>query len=205
MTNRDREEQARTRRTIGVEGEKVPFEWTRKNIRPARICKWTGESSATNRLSQIVPLLGRFRGHDAIVLKIVTHGGDHRDFFTRDFLRHTWLSIECFFFFFFFFNNYQISRRNGFLINNATGIWDYIVMMIGDLFAEEWILTPSSNFFRKENLKELKIFLEVEWKKFKSDFERLRKVSANFIIDCEPRFAQYANSRAINDRFIFNK
>lgn len=37
----------------------------------------------------------------------------------------------------FFFNNYQISRRNGFLINNATGIWDYIVMMIGDLFAEE--------------------------------------------------------------------
>lgn len=89
MTNRDREEQARTRRTIGVEGEKVPFEWTRKNIRPARICKWTGESSATNRLSQIVPLLGRFRGHDAIVLEIVTHGGDHRDFFTRDFLRHT--------------------------------------------------------------------------------------------------------------------
>lgn len=38
---------------------------------------------------------------------------------------------------FFFFNNYQISRRNGFLINNATGIWDYIVIMIGDLFAEE--------------------------------------------------------------------
>lgn len=108
MTNRDREEQARTRRTIGVEGEKVPFEWTRKNIRPARICKWTGESSATNRLSQIVPLLGRFRGHNAIVLEIVTHGGDHRDFFF----------YTCFFnvivdrmfhslsFFFFFFSNY---------------------------------------------------------------------------------------------------
>lgn len=135
MTNRDREEQARTRRTIGVEGEKVPFEWTRKNIRPARICKWTGESSATNRLSQIVPLLGRFRGHDAIVLEIVTHGGDHRDFLHAIFyaIRDCQSNVSSSF----FFNNYQISRRNGFLINNATGIWDYIVMMIGDLFAEE--------------------------------------------------------------------
>ena len=78
MSNRDRVQQARTRRTIGEEGEKVPFRWTRKkkrkNARPARIRKWTGESSATNRLSQIVLLRGRFRGHRAIVLEIVTHG-----------------------------------------------------------------------------------------------------------------------------------
>lgn len=78
-----------------------PIRMDAKNIRPARICKWTGESSATNRLSQIVPLLGRFRGHNAIVLEIVTHGGDHRDFFL--YTCHTWLSVECFTLFFQFF------------------------------------------------------------------------------------------------------
>lgn len=65
---------------IGEEGEKVPFRWDAKNACPARIRKWTGESSATNRLSRIVLLRGRFRGHRAIVLEIVTHGGDAGDF-----------------------------------------------------------------------------------------------------------------------------
>lgn len=57
-------------------------------------------------------------------------------FYTRFFTPYVIVN-RMFLLLFFFFNNYQISRRNGFLINNATGIWDYIVMMIGDLFAEE--------------------------------------------------------------------
>lgn len=57
-----------------------PIPMDAKNARPARIHKWTRESSATNRLSQIVLLRGRFRGHNAIVFENVTHGGN---FFSR--------------------------------------------------------------------------------------------------------------------------
>lgn len=53
-----------------------------KNARPTRIRKWTRESSATNRLSEIVPVGGRFRRYHAIVLEIVTHDAVRCTIFT---------------------------------------------------------------------------------------------------------------------------